>query len=181
MMKILGIAGSLREASSSRGLLRAAQSLLPDGAELVIHELHDLPMFNVDLESDGSAPAAVQQLRAAIDAADAVLFVNPEYNHGVSGPLKNAIDWASRPAFESSLAGKRTAVIGVSGSPSGGPRGLEQTEQALRAVVSRRFPYRELLIGRSGHAIKDGALADGDVERRVRRYLAAFVDWLRAS
>jgi chromate reductase len=176
--KIVGIAGSLRRASSSRALLKAAVSLVPDDVELEVFELADVPLYNLDLEPSEGPPKSVAALRAAIAAADAVLIVSPEYNHGISGVLKNALDWASRPAFRSPLLNKKVAVVGVSGNGMGGPRGVAQVEQALRATVSELFPYRELLVGRAHAAFRDGELDDEDVRRRLTRYLAALGDWL---
>ena len=94
-IKILGIAESLRKASYNRPALRAAQPLVPDDATLEIFELDGIPGFNQDEEQD--PPAKVVELKARVRAADAVLFVTPEYNYSVPGVLKNAIDWASRP------------------------------------------------------------------------------------
>src|SRR5580658_1803006 len=92
---ILGIAGSLRRQSYNRAALRAAVDLVPAGATLEIAEIDGLPGFNQDDERD--PPAKVVELKKRIRAADAILFVTPEYNYSVPGVLKNAIDWASRP------------------------------------------------------------------------------------
>ena len=94
-IKILGIAGSLRKESYNRAALRTASQLLPDNASMEIFELHDIPFYNQDLEMQ-PAPA-VTELKSKIRAADAMLFVTPEYNYSVPGVLKNAIDCASRP------------------------------------------------------------------------------------
>jgi chromate reductase, NAD(P)H dehydrogenase (quinone) len=92
---ILGIAGSLRKGSYNRMALQAAQSLVPEGAQIEIFDLHGIPPFNQDEEK--APPAVVTEFKNRIRAADAVLFATPEYNYGVPGVLKNAIDWASRP------------------------------------------------------------------------------------
>ena len=94
-MKILGIAGSLRKASYNKGALRAAQQLCPQGATIEVFELDGIPPFNQDEEKN--PPAKVAELKRKIREADAILFVTPEYNYGLPGVLKNAIDWASRP------------------------------------------------------------------------------------
>ena len=99
-VKIIGISGSLRKASANTGLLRVVEGAAKaiEGIEFEIVRYDDLPMFNVDLEgADASKdPKSVQEFRAKIRAADAILFATTEYNYGISSPLKNAIDWASR-------------------------------------------------------------------------------------
>ena len=97
-MTILGIAGSLREGSYNRSLLRAARELLPEDVEHVEHEIGTLPFYDGDVEAAGD-PEPVVSFKQAIRDADALLIATPEYNHCVPGVLKNAVDWASRPAF----------------------------------------------------------------------------------
>ncbi|MGF1469099.1 MAG: NADPH-dependent FMN reductase [Sandaracinaceae bacterium] len=177
-LEILGLAGSLRRASANRALLRAASSLLPDGARLQIAEIGDLPLYNTDLTADGPV-AEVERLEARIDAADAVLIATPEYNYGVPGVLKNALDWASRPAYQSVFAGKPVAIIGASGSAVGTARAQGQLKQVLLGMVAEPFPYPEVLVSRAGQRFQDGELADGDTEERLRTMLEAFVAWVR--
>src|SRR5512134_754647 len=111
-IRILGVAGSLRKRSYNRSALRAATQLLPPGTTLDVFELDGIPGFNEDLET--SPPASVVDLKNRIRAADAVLFVTPEYNYSVPGVLKNAIDWASRPYGDSAWDGKTVGVVGAS-------------------------------------------------------------------
>lgn len=109
---ILGIAGSLRRASYNRAALRAAQGLVPAGVRLDTFEIDGLPGFSEDEEQ--RPPPKVVELKRRIRAADAVLFVTPEYNYSVPGVLKNAIDWASRPYGDNAWGGKPAAVMGAS-------------------------------------------------------------------
>ena len=103
-MRVLGISGSLRRESHNSALLRAAAERLPAGAELVPYErLGEIPPYDEDVEMSG-VPDAVRDLREAIRDADAVLIATPEYNHSIPGQLKNALDWASRPASKSALS-----------------------------------------------------------------------------
>ena len=112
-MRLLGIAGSVRRGSHNRKLLRAAAGALPPGAELVLWErIGQLPHFDEDLEAQ-APPAPAQELRDAIAAADAVVIATPEYNAGMPGVLKNAIDWVSRPFDANPLRGKPLAVVGA--------------------------------------------------------------------
>jgi len=113
--RVLAISGSLRKASHNTQLLRIAQEQAPDGVEIVIWDgLADVPAYNEDLEVDPGE--AVEELRAAIAGADALLIATPEYNFGVPGALKNALDWASRPYGASALTGVPASVIGASPS-----------------------------------------------------------------
>ena len=113
--RILAISGSLRQASHNTQLLRLAKDHAPQGVEIEIWDgLADIPAYNEDLEVDPGE--AVETLRTAIAEADALLIATPEYNFGVPGALKNALDWASRPYGASSLTGVPTAVIGASPS-----------------------------------------------------------------
>ena len=133
--RLLGIAGSLRGASFNRALLRAAIELAPSGVEITtFDELGALPFYDGDVEAAGE-PVAVRSLRAAIDAADALLIVTPEYNDGTSAVLKNAIDWASRPPRRS-LKGKLAAVMGASATPSAARGGIESAKRSLRRAGS---------------------------------------------
>ncbi len=95
LLKVLGISGSLRKGSFNSGLLRAAQEVAPDGMEINIFDLKDIPFYNGDVEADGD-PASVLALKGAIQNADGVMLATPEYNYGTSGALKNAVDWAYR-------------------------------------------------------------------------------------
>jgi len=135
-MKILGFAGSLRAASYNKALLRAARELAPEGMEIEIFDIGGIPLYNEDVERAG-VPAAVEEFRAAIRAADALLIAVPEYNHGVPGVLKNAIDWASRPPRESALAGKPAALLGASPGQTGTARAQTQMRADADAGVVR--------------------------------------------
>ena len=95
-VRILGFAGSLRQGSYNRALLRAASELVPEGMLIEIFDLLQIPLYNADVEARGD-PESVAAFKQAIRQADAVLMVTPEYNHGVPGVMKNAVDWASRP------------------------------------------------------------------------------------
>jgi chromate reductase len=109
---ILGVAGSLRRASYNRAALRAAQQLVPEDATLEIFELDGIQDFNQDDEAH--PPAKVVELKTRVRAADAILFVTPEYNYSVPRVLKNALDWASRPSGENAWNGKPVAVMDAS-------------------------------------------------------------------
>ena len=130
-IRVLGIAGSLRQGSYNRALLRAAAELAPShGVELTEHSLSPIPFYDGDLEAAGD-PEAVAILRSAVREADALLLATPEYNRGTSGVLKNALDWLSRPALASVLRWKPVAIVGASSGRGGSRRAQQQVRDAL--------------------------------------------------
>jgi len=150
-MKVLAISGSLRADSHNSKLLRAAVELFPAGVEVEIWDgLKEVPPYDED-DDGADAPAAVARLRAAIAGADALLFATPEYNHSLPGALKNAIDWASRPAGSSVFLNKPVAVVGA----STGAFGAVWAQAELRKVL-----------GATGSRVVDGELALGHAHER---------------
>ena len=152
-MRVLGIAGSLRSGSHNRELLRLAASLLPDGVELETWDgLRDLPAFDEDAEDP--APMAVSRLRAAIGSADAVLLSVPEYNGSIPGALKNALDWASRPAGAGAFRGLPVAVIGASTGSFGGVWAQAEARKVL-GLMGARVVEAELSVGKAQDRLAD--------------------------
>ncbi len=156
-MRVLGISGSLRRDSYNKALLLAAAERLPAGAELVEFErLAEIPPYDTDLEEAGTPPA-VEELRRAVRAADAVLVATPEYNHSIPGQLKNALDWVSRPAGKSALMGKPAAVVGASTGLFGAVWAQAETRKVLGALGGR-VVERELPVARAQEIYADGRL-----------------------
>jgi chromate reductase, NAD(P)H dehydrogenase (quinone) len=156
-MRVLGISGSLRRDSLNSALLRAAAERLPAGVELIEFErLREIPPYDADLELEGT-PDAVAELREAIRAADAVLVATPEYNHSISGVLKNALDWASRPAGQSPLSGKPAAAIGASTGMFGAVWAQAETRKVLSALGGR-VVEAELPVARADELLRNGHL-----------------------
>ncbi len=177
---ILTIPGSLREGSYNRALARAVPRLLPRGARADLFELHDIPLYNADLDNDQDRPASVVALKSRIEAADALLFVTPEYNHGVPGVLKNALDWASRPAFRSPMAHKPCGLMGAARGATGAVRGQQALKLVLLGMASQVFPHAGVAVGRAGQKFDDAlALDDADTRSFVSGYLEAYVAWAR--
>jgi chromate reductase, NAD(P)H dehydrogenase (quinone) len=130
-IRVIGIAGSLRQGSYNRALLRAAGELAPsNGIELIEHDPSPLPFYDADLEAAGD-PAPVAKLRSAVREADGLLLATPEYNRGTSGVLKNALDWLSRPALASVLRWKPVAIMGASSGRGGTRRAQQQLREGL--------------------------------------------------
>ncbi len=177
-MKLLGVSGSLRRASFNSALLGAARDLAPDGVVIEDFRLHDLPLFNQDVEDEGD-PEPVARWKDAIRAADGVLFACPEYNGGVTGVLKNAVDWASR-GKPAPLAGKLCCIIGASPGATGTVRAQDALRLNLRRAGADVGPLGEVLVFQAHTKIVDGVLADERTREGLRRHLAGYVEALRA-
>lgn len=178
-MKLLAIPGSLRRASLNRTLLAAAAELAPEGLEVELYEdLREIPLYDGDLDDDEHRPASVEALKRRITEADAVLFGTPEYNYGIPGVLKNAIDWASRPGYRSPFRDKPCAIIGASSSIVGGARAQGQLKQVLLGMAAEVFPWPEFLVGNAGDKLVDGRLVHEATRTHLRDMLAALARWV---
>lgn len=174
---VLGFSGSLRRGSYNSALLRAAAELLPEGMSLEIFDLSPLPLYNADVEAVG-LPGPVQIFQAKIAAAGAVLIACPEYNYSITGVLKNALDWASRPPARP-LNGKPAAVMGAGGR-FGAARAqlhLHQIAVYLNLMLLHQPP---LLIPNAWEKFDDqGRLIDATVRQELRALLEALATWTR--
>ncbi len=180
-LRLLGFAGSLRSASYNRALLRAAAELAPEGVSIDIHDLAGIPFYNADVEAEGD-PAEVAAFREAITRADGLLIACPEYNHGVTGVLKNAIDWASRPPRNSALNGKRVGIIGASPGMTGTARAQSQLRQAFVFTNTHAMLQPEILVARVKEKFdSDGRLTDDTTRKFLGKYMEALRDWVRGN
>jgi chromate reductase len=176
-VRVLGFAGSLRQASFNRALLRAAVELAPPGMTLNTFDLAEVPLYNGDVEAGGDPPG-VAAFKQAIREADAVLMVTPEYNHGVPGVMKNAVDWASRPPRGAALDRKPVGIIGASPGQTGSARGQSQLRQAFEFTNSYCMPQPEILVFRAHEKFDaDGRLTDEATAKYLRGYLEALMAW----
>jgi chromate reductase len=158
-VSLIGMSGSLRAGSFSNAILETLREKFADRADLKVYDLAPVPAYNQDFEGD-KRPPVVKQMLADIEAADGLVLCAPEFNHSIPGVLKNAIDWASRPAFESVLAYKPVAIMATSRGPLGGARCLEHMKVALDSCLSRVTLAREVIITAAETRIKDGRLVD---------------------
>jgi chromate reductase, NAD(P)H dehydrogenase (quinone) len=176
---VLGIAGSLRRASYNRGLIRAAIEVAPTGTRVLAYDLAGIPMFNSDVEADGDPPP-VADFKRAIAGADALLIATPEYNHCVPGVLKNAIDWASRPARRSVLTSKPVAIMGASTGRGATARAQAHLRDGLAYTNGLVLPLPEVLVGLASEKFDDdGNLADQETRVEVRELLVSLAAWTR--
>lgn len=173
---ILGIPGSSRKGSYNRAALRAAQELAPETAKIEVFEIDGFPVFNQD--DEGNVPAKVTHFKSKIRAADAILFSTPEYNYGIPGALKNAIDWASRPYGDSAWEGKPVALMGASGGPMGTVRAQNQLRQCF--VFLNMYPVNrpEVLIGTAHKSFDEqGNLTNEQSRKLIRQLIENLVAW----
>ena len=174
MTRILGISGSLRADSFNTALLRAAQQVAGDGIAFDAVTLHGIPLYDGDAEARDGLPAAVTTLKDRIVASDGVLLVTPEYNNGIPGVFKNAIDWLSRPAADIArvFGDKPFALVGA--SPGGFGTILSQNHwlPVLKTLGVQLWAGNRLMVSRAGSAFD----ADGElVDAKLREQLAGFV------
>ena len=175
---ILGLAGSLRRQSFNRLALAAASELLPEGMRLEAFDLAPIPLYDEDVKAQGF-PEPVARLREAIRAADGVLIATPEYNFSISGVLKNAIDWASRPP-ETPLPGKPVAMLGASTGLMGTVRAQLHLRQVCAGLNMLVLNKPEELI-REAASKFDGAgrLTDEPTRKHIVGLLERFAEWVR--
>jgi chromate reductase len=177
---ILGICGSLRKASYNRGALRAAQKLCPEGAKLEIFELDGIPIFNQD--EDSNPPARVVEFKKRIRAADAILIATPEYNYSVPGPLKNAIDWASRPYGDNAWDGKPVALMSAALSMGGGVRAQYHLRQSFVFLNMEAVMQPEVAIGNAPKSFDEqGNLTDETSKKLIGQLLQKLVRKARGA
>jgi chromate reductase len=178
-LNVVAISGSLRKGSLNTALARTAQGLAPGDMKIEIADISDIPLYNADIDT-ATPPPAVQRLREQIKAADALLFVVPEYNFSISGVLKNAIDWASRPMNSASLNGKPVAMMGASMSSLGTARAQYHLRQVC--VFNNMFPINkpEVFVGFAHQKFdENGALKDETARDLIKQLLVNLAAWTR--
>lgn len=171
-MRILGLCGSLRERSFNLWLLQAAAELAPAGTEIEIFPLHGLPAYNGDDDNDARLPAAVKELRAAVERSDGMLLASPEFSHAYSGVLKNALDWLSE---SDSLNGMPATQVSAAPNQGGGVRGQLALREVLFALGAEVLVHYELLVRAAKQKFDaSGALTDADTREQLAKFMADF-------
>lgn len=174
MPELLIIPGSLREASSSRAIARDLAERFGDRASCTIADVGRLPHYNADVIGDPDVAAFV----AEVAAADGVLLITPEYNYSIPGFLKNAIDWASRPAFASAFTGKPCIIVSVSGGALGGVRAQAHLKYILMGMLARPHPCKEIVITNANKKVENGKLTDETALAFAEVEIGLFLDSL---
>jgi chromate reductase len=177
---VLGICGSLRKASYNMAALRAAIELKPPGMAIVVADIAAIPLYNEDVRVEGFPPP-VETLRRQIREADALLFACPEYNYSMSGVLKNAIDWASRPP-DQPFAGKPAAIMGAGAGMAGTARAQSDLRRSCVFLDIHPINKPEVLIGQAPTKFDgEGRLLDEAAKGFIRDMLAALAAWTRLT
>jgi len=176
-IRVVAFAGSLRHASYNRGLIRVAAESAPQGFSFDVISLDDIELFNQDVEDAGEPPAIVA-FKRAIGQADAMLVATPEYNHGIPGVLKNALDWASRPRVTSPLKDKPVAVVGASPGLGSTARAQAQLRETFVFTGACVMPQPELLISSAAsHFDDEGNLTDPELRASLVELVEALGRW----
>lgn len=158
-IQLVGISGSLRQASSNTAILRTLQAALPQEVDLAIVSLDDVPLYNQDLDGPG-LPEGVRKFKDAIATCDGLVICSPEYNFGMPGVLKNALDWASRPAFASPLKDKPALLITASPAFTGGVRAQAQLRDTLTGALARVVATPPVVIAAVHTKLREGQFID---------------------
>jgi chromate reductase len=177
--RLLGLSGSLRTSSWNTALLRAAAELAPTGTVVEIADLAPLPLYDQDHDDHlgaAEAPPAVESLRQAVATADGLVIASPEYNWSFSPVIKNALDWCSRPAFSSVLAGKPALLVGASGGPAGTGRAQLHLRQVLLSTRTPVLLDAVQLAHAGEHIDGTGRLHHEPTRHHLRTLLAELAD-----
>ena len=177
-ISVLGICGSLRKASYNMAALRAAIELKPPGMTIAVADIAAIPLYNEDVRAQGFPPP-VETLRRQIKEVDALLFACPEYNYSMSGVLKNAIDWASRPP-DQPFAGKPAAIIGAGAGMAGTGRAQSDLRRSFVFLDIHPINKPEVLIFQAHQKFDaNGALTDDVARGLIGDLMAALLRWTR--
>jgi chromate reductase len=181
-IRVVGIAGSVRERSYNRWLLDAAREFLPEDVSFEIVRIDNLPFYDQDMDKPERLPEAVRRFREQIRGADGLLIATPEYNYSISGVLKNAIEWASRPVSDPSLRGKPVALMGAATGMFGTVRAQLALRQIFAGTNNPVVNRPEVLVPLAASKFDEhGRLTDPATRTILEQSMASFVDHLRAS
>lgn len=179
LIHLAAISGSLRAGSFNTALLRNLPDLAPPTLRFTIHSWAEVPVFNEDLEV-GGAPESVQRLHAAIRSADGLVISTPEYNNGVPGGLKNALDWLSRGPMPHGLYEVPTAILGASDGVIGTARSQHALRQTLVALNAPTMPLPQVLVGQAHKKLDaEGRLTHESTREFIRGWLLEVERWMR--
>ncbi|MGD0644331.1 MAG: NAD(P)H-dependent oxidoreductase [Candidatus Bathyarchaeia archaeon] len=174
-VKILSFAGSLRKGSYNKALVRAAAELAPENVAMEVFDLEGIPPFNQDLEKQ--PPQKVIEFKTKIREADALLIATPEYNFSVSGVLKNAIDWASRPKSDTPLEGKPVAIMSASTGRFGGARAQYHLRQSFVFLNMHPVNRPEVMLSSAlDNVDANGRVTNEQTRQLIRQLIEALIE-----
>lgn len=172
------IVGSLRKGAYTRMLSRAIVEIAPPSFKLTEIGIGELPLYNQDLETDNPPPAWTT-FRNQVKSSDAILFITPEYNRGMPGGVKNAIDVGSRPPKQSAWRGKPAAVVSLTPGKLGAMGAHQQLRLTLSVLGVPVMPMPEVYIAEAGKLFdNDGKLASEDTTKLLTSMLNDFDTWI---
>ncbi len=177
-MRVVAIAGSLRQGSVHKRLVHAAQAHAPEGMQIEHFDLAPIPLYNMDIEDD--PPPAVTELKNRIRESDGLLIAVPEHNYSYSGVLKNAIDWISRPVSEQPICGKPVALMSAAPGLLGGARAQYHLRQVLFYLEAKQLRAEYFLPQYREKIDDEGNLLDAADVERMKKFLAAFAEFIGA-
>lgn len=171
MTKLVLISGSLR-----KGSFNTALTMAPDGVELVEGSIHGIPLYDGDVEATEGIPDAVTRLKDLVADADGVILFTPEYNNGIPGVFKNAIDWMSRPSSDIArvFGNKPFAITGASPGNFGTLLSQEAWLPIMRTLGTVPWFGAKLMVSRAGSVIADSKIVDEATEKKLRDFVAGF-------
>ena len=184
MVHLLGISGSLRAQSFNTALLRAAQAAAGDGVRLDAATLHGIPLYDGDLEQRDGMPPAVRELKQRVLDSDGLLMVTPEYNNGVPGVFKNAVDWLSRKSPDMPLVFPDRPVAVMGASPGGFGTIMSQNHwlPVLRTLGARHWSGGRLMVSRAQSVFAaDGTLQDDAIRNQLIEFVHGFAEFVARS
>ena len=182
MTHLVGLSGSLRQGSYNSALLRAASAHMPAGSMLTIASIRGIPLYDGDDEAAHGIPDVVARLKDQIAAADGLLIATPEYNNGIPGVAKNAIDWLSRPAADIGrvFGGKPVALVGASLGGFGTVLSQNAWLPVLRTLGAELWAGGRMLVSRAGQVFDaNGSIVDAKIDEALRRFVEDFVGHVR--
>jgi chromate reductase, NAD(P)H dehydrogenase (quinone) len=181
-LNVITICGSLRKGSYNRIVMNMLPGLAPEGMQIKeAPPFSEFPLYNADIQNSTGFPAPVQTLADAIRSADGVIFVTPEYNFGIPGALKNAIDWVSRLPNQP-FAGKPVALQSVSPGPVGGARVQYDMRRSMVFLDALTLNKPEIFVGNCAQRLDDktGKITDEQTIGFIKQQLAAFAKFIVA-
>lgn len=179
MTKILGLSGSLRKASYNSALLRTLAELAPDGVEVTIASIAEVPLYDGDLEAEKGLPEPVKTLQHQLSEADGLLLVTPEYNSGVPGVLKNTIDWMSRGGGMGLFQGKPVALASASPGRFGGTLAQVHWLPVFRLLNMQFWPDGKLSVSGASNVFDDaGTMTDDTIRDLSAKFIAGYAQSL---